>query len=192
MNQGFQEKSRSGKEVIMIDKLSKSFDEIIIFEELSFPVYRKEHVAIIGGNGVGKSTLIKMILGKEKLDSGEIKVGDSVSIGYLSQVINYEDKKQSILSYFKEKVFLPDEEIGNLSGGEKVRLELASMMNQEINCLILDEPTNHLDIETREWLEEQLEAFSGTILMVSHDRYFVDKIATKRVVLENKTGKIQV
>jgi ATPase subunit of ABC transporter with duplicated ATPase domains len=205
-----EEKSRSGKEVIMIDKLSKSFDEIIIFEELSFPVYRKEHVAIIGGNGVGKSTLIKMILGKEKLDSGEIKVGDSVSIGYLSQVINYEDKKQSILSYFKEKVFLPDEEarrilsyfkffkedvfkqIGNLSGGEKVRLELASMMNQEINCLILDEPTNHLDIETREWLEEQLEAFSGTILMVSHDRYFVDKIATKRVVLENKTGKIQV
>lgn len=210
MNQGFQEKSRSGKEVIMIDKLSKSFDEIIIFEELSFPVYRKEHVAIIGGNGVGKSTLIKMILGKEKLDSGKIKVGDSVSIGYLSQVINYEDKKQSILSYFKEKVFLPDEEarrilsyfkffkedvfkqIGNLSGGEKVRLELASMMNQEINCLILDEPTNHLDIETREWLEEQLEAFSGTILMVSHDRYFVDKLATKRVVLENKTGKIQV
>lgn len=210
MNQGFQEQSKSGKEVILIDNLYKNFGETIIFEKLSFQIFRQEHVAIIGENGVGKSTLLKMILGKEQLDSGEIKVGESVSIGYLSQVINYEDGKQSILSYFKEKVFLPDEEarrilsyfkffkedvfkqIGNLSGGEKVRLELASMMNQKINCLILDEPTNHLDIETREWLEDQLEAFTGTIIIVSHDRYFVDKLATKRILLKNGVGKIQV
>ena len=208
IKQGFEESGKSGKEVIMLKNISKSFDNLLIFSDLNASIFRYDKLAILGGNGVGKSTLLKMILDREKLDSGEIKVGESVSLGYLSQVIHYKEKKQTILSYFKEKVFLPDEEarrilsyfkffkedvfkqVGNLSGGEKVRLELASMMNQPINCLILDEPTNHLDIETREWLEEQLETFTGTIIMVSHDRYFVDKLANKRLILENKTGKV--
>lgn len=208
MKRSFQEKHQSGKEVIIIENMSKKFNEISLFTDFELAVYRKERVAILGGNGVGKSTLLKIILGEEEISSGDIKVGESVSIGYLSQVIEYSDKEQSLLSYFKSSVALADEDarrilsyfrffkddvfkqVGNLSGGERVRLELASMMNQEINCLILDEPTNHLDISTREWLEEELQKFTGTIIFVSHDRYFVEKLETRRVVLENNGRKI--
>lgn len=202
-NQQFQMEKRSGKEVIRIKEVDKAFSSVKLFDQLTLTVFRDERLAIIGGNGTGKTTLIKLILGDEAVDAGDIKIGESVEIGYLSQVIHYSRPEETVLAYFKSHVELFDgdarrilsyfkffkedvfKQVGKLSGGEKVRLELACLMNQSINCLILDEPTNHLDIETREWLEAQLLSFNGTILMVSHDRYFVETLATNRFELKN-------
>lgn len=201
-SQGFKEKGRSGKEVIQLIDVSKSFDEKIVFSNINMLVYRQDRLAITGANGSGKSTLIKTITGIEKISSGEIKIGNSVEIGYLSQVILYNEKNQTVLDYFKNHVDVFEEDarrilsyfkffkedifkkVVNLSGGEKVRLELACLMNQPINCLILDEPTNHLDIETREWLEEQLISFNGTLIMVSHDRYFVQRLSNRELKID--------
>ncbi|MFC6346286.1 ribosomal protection-like ABC-F family protein [Vagococcus carniphilus] len=201
--QGFITQEKSGKEVIQLSSVSKSYGEQIIFSDISFNVFRGDHLAIIGDNGAGKSTLIKCLLGNEAINSGDIKIGPSVQIGYLSQVITYENANQTVLDYFKGQVPLIEEDarrilsyfyftqedvfkqVGNLSGGEKVRLELACLMNKSVNCLVLDEPTNHLDILTREWLESQLETFKGTIVMVSHDRYFVEKLSTKQFKMKN-------
>ena len=201
-SQGFKEEKRSGKEVIQLKDVSKSFGEKLIFSDINLTVYRQDHLAILGANGSGKSTLIKSIIGMEEISSGEIKIGNSVEIGYLSQVITYKFEYQTVLDYFKEHVDVFEEDarrilsyfkffkedvfkkVSNLSGGEKVRLELACLMNQPINCLILDEPTNHLDIQTREWLEEQLLSFGGTLIMVSHDRYFIKKLANRSLEIE--------
>lgn len=200
--QGFKEKERSGKEVIKVKNIRKTY-ETEIFSDISFDVFWQDRLAILGTNGSGKSTLIKCVMQYEPIDSGEIIVGPSVKIGYLSQVINYQKPTQTVLDYFRHHVNLMEEEarrvlsyfyfnqdnvfkqVGKLSGGEKVRLELACLMNQPVNCLILDEPTNHLDILTREWLEDQLEAFQGTLIMVSHDRYFVEKLSNKHYQLKN-------
>ncbi|MEG0551187.1 MAG: ABC-F type ribosomal protection protein [Vagococcus sp.] len=205
--QGFLEEKRSGKEVLKVENVSKTYDGVEIFSDVSFSVWWQERLAILGDNGSGKSTLLKCVLGKEVADSGKITMGPSVKIGYLSQVITYERPKQTVLEYFRNDVDEMEEDarrilsyfyfnqdnvfkqVGNLSGGEKVRLELACLMNQPINCLILDEPTNHLDILTREWLEEQLEMFKGTLIMISHDRYFVEKLSTKHYQLKNNRKK---
>lgn len=202
LKSGFLNTQGSGKEVVMIENLWKIFDDTILFNGLNECIYRGERIAINGENGVGKSTLMKLILGNETIDEGVITVGESVKIGYLSQVIDYSNPDLTILDYFRSYVTVFEQDarrilsyfyfsqedvfkkIGLLSGGEKVRLEIACLMNQPINCLMLDEPTNHLDIKTREWLEEQLEDFSGTIITVSHDRYFVEKIASRQIFLE--------
>ncbi|MGX7013595.1 ribosomal protection-like ABC-F family protein [Vagococcus silagei] len=196
-SQTFKETNRSGKDVLKIQALWKSFDELTLFEEATANVYVKDRIAILGNNGSGKSTLIKMILGTESIDAGEIKLGSNIKLGYLPQIITFDKGDDTILSYFKRECQLDEEtsrrllsyylfkqddvfkNVTSLSGGEKVRLKLAVLLQQDINLLILDEPTNHLDIETREWLENLLMQFDGSLLMISHDRYFVTKLASK-------------
>jgi len=149
----------------------------------------------------GKSTLIKIILGQDKNYTGEFKLASSVKIGYIPQEIKFKNENDSILKYFmydysesetKARTYLAKymfygnnvfKRLNELSGGERVRLLLAKLVLQEINFLILDEPTNHLDISTREILEETLQEFKGTILFVSHDRYFAKKLMQREIVL---------
>lgn len=190
----FKEADRSGKEVLHFKAVSKRYAEHRLFDQIDFSLFWQEHSAIIGENGVGKSTLLKLALELELADSGEIKQGANLQVGYLPQVIDYEQPNQTILTSFSQSCSLPEREsrqalakysfysedmmkqVRFLSGGEKIRLELAKLMHNEVNFLVLDEPTNHLDIETREEIEEILEAFKGTLLVVSHDRYFLQKM----------------
>ncbi len=188
---------RSGKDVLKIKDLSKRYGEKDVFNNVSFNVYNGEKVCLKGKNGSGKSTLIKIIVGEERETSGKIEIGNSVRIGYIPQEIKFNNEEETIFEYFikqyraneneirtylakfmfyKEDVF---KKLSKLSGGEKVRIKLAELMIKDVNFLILDEPTNHLDISTRELLEQTLIEYKGTILFVSHDRYFINKIKTK-------------
>ncbi|MCA1319975.1 ABC-F type ribosomal protection protein [Bacillus tianshenii] len=198
----FEGSERSGKDVLSMEALAKSFNGRKLFDQLDLHVFFQERVAIVGQNGTGKTTLLKILLGEEHPDSGELKVGSNVKIGYLSQHVEAATPKQTLIDAFREYVPITQEQarhvlakflfygpsvfkrVENLSGGEKMRLRLAQLMYQDINLLILDEPTNHLDIESREVLEEALEDFSGTIVTVSHDRYFLNKYFEKTCWLE--------
>ena len=195
---------RSGDDVISIEGLYKKIDEKVLFEDLSFYLKYEEKVALIGRNGSGKSTLIKTILGENPLDKGKIKVGSNVKIGYLQQEVYFNNEEKTILEAFRENYVCTEGEargllarflfysedvfkkVKNLSGGERSRLRLCQLMYEDINTLILDEPTNHLDIIGREMLEEALLEFQGTIIFISHDRYFINKLANKVVELCNK------
>lgn len=197
---------RSGNEVIVAKDLAKSFGSYLLFEHASIQIRFGERVAIIGENGTGKSTLLKIILGHLEPDSGEVKLGSRIKAGYLSQHIfsDPEMQEETVIDVFRDQVsvsygearhilarFLfygPDvfQKLSSLSGGEKMRLRLAQLMYQETNLLVLDEPTNHLDIESREVLEETLQEFDGTILGVSHDRYFLDKLFQKVYWIESQ------
>ena len=190
----FIEMSRSGKEVLQFKELSKCYSEKVLFDKIDFSLFWQDHAAIIGENGSGKSTLLKLALKLEHFESGEIKQGTNLQIGYLPQVIEYERPNQTVLQSFSEACSLVEQtsrqalakysfysedvtkQVRFLSGGEKIRLELAKLMHKEVNFLVLDEPTNHLDIETREEIEEILEEFKGTMLVVSHDRFFLQKM----------------
>ncbi|ALS37062.1 ATPase subunit of ABC transporter with duplicated ATPase domains [Enterococcus rotai] len=190
----FTEMSRSGKEVLQFKELSKSYAGKVLFDKIDFSLFWQDHAAIIGENGSGKSTLLKLALKLEHFESGEIKQGTNLQIGYLPQVIEYERPNQTVLQSFSEACSLVEQnsrqalakysfysedvtkQVRFLSGGEKIRLELAKLMHKEVNFLVLDEPTNHLDIETREEIEEILEEFKGTMLVVSHDRFFLQKM----------------
>ena len=203
INIKFDVTERSGKDVLRIENLSKSFGEKIIFDDLNMNVFYGEKIVLKGKNGCGKTTLLKMILGEDKNYLGKIKLGSNVKIGFIPQIIQF-DEDENIYEYFYkfhkgsetdirtylakfmfygENVF---KKLNSLSGGEKVRIKLAELMVKNINFLILDEPTNHLDINTRETLEETLKEFKGTILFVSHDRYFTKKIAEKICLIEDK------
>lgn len=195
---------RTGKIVLDIKEASKSYGENILFTDVNLTVFYKDSIAILGENGTGKSTLIKMILNEIPLNSGEIKLGSKLNIGYLPQEISFEDENLRIIDYFSyrynitigetrnelAKILFTDDDvfkkISNLSGGEKTRLKLLTLMYEKSNVLILDEPTNHLDIESRESLEEDLINYDGTIIFISHDRYFIDKVATRIAEIENK------
>lgn len=192
----FEGQERSGKDVIVMKEVSKGFAEHLLFNEANLHVRFQERAAIVGRNGTGKTTLLKLLLEEIKPDAGEIRIGSSVKIGYLSQHA-YGNMKSNVLEAFRECVAVTEGEarhilakflfygpavfkkVTQLSGGEKMRLRLAQLMYQDINFLILDEPTNHLDIESREVLEEALEQYNGTILAVSHDRYFLNKLFEK-------------
>lgn len=192
----FEGQERSGKDVIVMKEVSKGFAEHLLFNEANLHVRFQERAAIVGRNGTGKTTLLKLLLEEIKPDAGEIRIGSSVKIGYLSQHA-YGNIKSNVLEAFRECVAVTEGEarhilakflfygpavfkkVTQLSGGEKMRLRLAQLMYQDINFLILDEPTNHLDIESREVLEEALEQYNGTILAVSHDRYFLNKLFEK-------------
>ncbi len=199
---------RSGKEVIKVNNISKTFNSKKLFDNLSFNLFYKESMCLLGENGTGKSTILKIILNEIKSDTGEIKTGSNVKIGYLPQEIYFHKEDISVLDYFsfnysisysearKElaKIMFTEDDvykhISTLSGGEKTRLKLGMLIYEKVNTLILDEPTNHLDIESRETLEENLINYEGTILFVSHDRYFVEKIATCIGELQNNNFKI--
>ena len=203
----FNIENRAGNDVLKIQNLTKMFGQKIIFENANMSLTYGEKVALIGKNGTGKTSLIKMILGKDLQFSGEIKLGSSIKIGYIPQNIIFENTNQTILDFFLdansftetqartklakygfrgESVF---KKIAFLSGGEKVRLLLIKLIQKDINFLILDEPTNHIDIDTRELLEEALTEYSGTVLFVSHDRYFINKLADRVVNIENHKFK---
>ncbi|MGG0726825.1 ribosomal protection-like ABC-F family protein [Bacillus paramycoides] len=192
----FEGQERSGKDVVVMKEVSKGFADRALFEKVNLHIRFQERAAIVGRNGTGKTTLLKLLLEEIQQDAGEIRIGSSVKIGYLSQHA-YGNMKNNVLEAFRECVAVTEGEarhilarflfygpavfkkVTQLSGGEKMRLRLAQLMYQDINFLILDEPTNHLDIESREVLEEALEQYNGTILTVSHDRYFLNKLFEK-------------
>lgn len=199
--------NRTGKIVLEIQNLSKAFDEKPLLECVDISIFYQDHACILGKNGGGKSTLLKMILGELEPDQGVIKYGSQLKIGYLPQHVIFEDEDLTLLEHFSRahdittgearsqlaKVLFFQEDvhkkIKHLSGGEKSRLRLCSLTFQRVNFMILDEPTNHLDITSREVLEDTLSEFEGTILFVSHDRYFINKIADKIMEIEDKTIK---
>ncbi|KXY33706.1 ABC transporter ATP-binding protein [Bacillus cereus] len=192
----FDGQERSGKDVVVMKEVSKGFADRSLFEKVNLHIRFQERAAIVGRNGTGKTTLLKLLLEEMKQDTGEIRIGSSVKIGYLSQHA-YGNMKNNVLEAFRDCVAVTEGEarhilarflfygpavfkkVTQLSGGEKMRLRLAQLMYQDVNFLILDEPTNHLDIESREVLEEALEQYNGTILAVSHDRYFLNKLFEK-------------
>ena len=194
----------SGNDVLQIDELAKAYGSLSLFSHVSFEIKRGEHVAIIGKNGTGKTTLLKILNGLETQDAGTIRLGTNVEIGYYDQEhhVLHEDKTlfdeisdaypsmtnteiRNTLAAFlftKDDVF---KRIKDLSGGEKGRVSLAKLMLSNANFLILDEPTNHLDITSKEILEHALNHYEGTLLYVSHDRYFINKTASRILDLEN-------
>lgn len=201
----FEANDRSGKDVIVLKGVSKSFGSRSLFEKVNMLVQYKDRAAIVGENGTGKSTLLKLILQENEPDNGMVKVGSNVKVGYLSQHVFQNIGDEKLIDVFRSEVSVNEGEarhilakflfygpavfrkVNQLSGGERMRLRLAQLMYQDINLLILDEPTNHLDIDSCEVLEEALEDFNGTILAVSHDRYFLNKLFTKIYWLENGT-----
>lgn len=204
----FDTNDRSGKEVFLIEKLSLILGDKLIFDNASSAIRVFDKVALVGKNGTGKSSLIKCILGEIKDFDGIIKIGGSVSIGYLPQLLKFENDKQTMIDYITSHTELKyegarsvlaqfdfynddiEKSVGKLSGGEKIRLKIACLLENKVNTLIFDEPTNHIDIFTREILEEAMKKFKGTILFVSHDRYFINNIANK--ILELKDGKLNL
>ena len=199
----FQSREFKGDEVLQIRGVSKAFGQRRLFDDVYLRCEGGERIALLGENGTGKTTLLNMIMGLEHPDSGMIRLGPSVKAAYLPQVIHFDHPERSILDtmlyelditpqsarnrlaayqFTGENVFKP---VSVLSGGELSRLRLCMLMDEEINFLILDEPTNHLDIDSREWLEEAVEDFDGTLLFVSHDRYFINRFATRVWELEH-------
>ena len=184
-------------DLLTLRELKKSFGERTLFDHVSLRVEPGDRIALLGDNGTGKSTLLKILLGEEAADSGTVKQGITLKTGYLPQQIRFAHPERSLYDtmlyeancsaqqardrlgkflFQGEDVFKP---VSVLSGGEQSRLRLCMLMDEEINFLILDEPTNHLDIASREWIEEAVEAFDGTLLFVSHDRYFINRFATR-------------
>ncbi len=204
MTQRFGEREFSGDEVMLVKDLEKSFGERKLFHDLNLLVEGGERIALIGDNGTGKSTLLKILMGEELPDEGRVRFGPTVRIAYLPQIIHFDNPHRNLVdtmlyakhgittqaardrlgafSFRGEDVFKP---VSVLSGGEQSRLRLCMLMDEEINLLILDEPTNHLDIASREWIEEAVEAYEGALLFVSHDRYFINRFATRIWELEN-------
>ncbi|MBQ2744506.1 MAG: ABC-F family ATP-binding cassette domain-containing protein [Lachnospiraceae bacterium] len=193
----------SGNDVLTVTDISKSFGDLNLFKNVSFEIKRGERVAIIGSNGTGKTTILKIINEIISADSGEIKTGSKVNIGYYDQEHHVLDMEKTIFDEISDAyptmtgteirnvlaafLFTGDDVfklIGDLSGGEKGRVSLAKLMLSNANFLILDEPTNHLDMDSKEILENALLNYTGTVLYVSHDRYFINKTATRILDLE--------
>ncbi len=195
---------RTGEDVLMVDELKKGFDQRVLFDHVKMHLRAGDRVALIGDNGVGKSTLFKCLIGEEKPDGGTIRLGAGVDIGYYDQHQAHLHENKTVLDevwddfrrldqtevrgalgmflFTGDDVLMP---ISTLSGGEKGRVALTKLMLRKDNLLLLDEPTNHLDMDSREVLEDALEGFPGTILAISHDRYFINRFANKVCVLEN-------
>ncbi len=193
----FKEREFSGDEVLVMEDVAKAYGEKQLFTDLSLQIGGGERVALIGDNGAGKSTLVKLIMNQERPDRGFLYRGPAVRSAYLPQIVRFQDESRDMydsmlyecrcqpqeardrlagFGFRGENVFKP---VSTLSGGEKSRLKLCMLMGGEINFLILDEPTNHLDIASREWMEDALSDYGETLLFVSHDRYFIEKFATR-------------
>ncbi|WP_261302830.1 ribosomal protection-like ABC-F family protein [Paenibacillus andongensis] len=197
---------RSGRRVIRFEDVNKRYGDKVLLQRASGLLEYGEKVMLVGSNGSGKTTLLRMILGEEQPDQGELELGARVDIGYLAQQEYPEDHKKSVLTYFCEEAKLEEGEargrlaaylfygadvfksVSSLSGGEWTRLRLALLVLRKPNLLILDEPTNHMDIASREALEEALEEFPGTVLAVTHDRYFMNRLSRK--IWELDQGRI--
>ena len=198
---------RLGELVIEFNNVSKRFDEKTLFENLSFKIPQGALVGIIGGNGAGKSTLFRMIAGKEEADEGEIRLGETVDVAFVEQsrenlddnksvweeisggadnllIGNYEVSSRAYVGRFNFKGTDQQKRVGDLSGGERGRLHLANTLKQGANVLLLDEPSNDLDVETLRALEEAILSFPGSALVISHDRWFLDRIATHILAFE--------
>ncbi|MGN9866260.1 ribosomal protection-like ABC-F family protein [Bacillus swezeyi] len=194
INVSFKMDGRSGKDVVKLEEVSKRLGGRMLFNSLSMHVRFQERAAIVGENGSGKTTLLNIIGGAAAPDGGVVRLGSRLSAAHLTQHVAELNEEQSVLDEFREKVTATEGEarmmlakflfygnavfqrVKDLSGGERMRLRLAQLVHQQHNVLILDEPTNHLDIESKEVLEEALSQFEGTIIAVSHDRYFLDRL----------------
>ena len=195
---------RSGKDVLVADDLGIIMGDKVILDGAELYLKYGEKVCLMGKNGAGKSTFIKAVLYGDNICQGKIKIGSNVSIGYMPQEILFEDENATILDtarnfydgtgthlraslakflFYGENVF---KRVGKLSGGEKVRLKLFELIQKKANLLILDEPTNHIDIDTKEMLEEALSEYQGTLFFISHDRYFINKLAQRVINIENE------
>jgi ATP-binding cassette ChvD family protein len=204
---------RLGDLVLEVKNISKKFDDKVLLDDLSFTVPKGAIVGIIGGNGAGKSTLFRMICGTETPDSGELKVGETVELGYVDQsrdsldgektvweeisesaevikIGRYETQSRSYVSRFNFKGADQQKLVKDLSGGERNRVHLAKLLKKGANFLLLDEPTNDLDVETLRALEMAIESFPGTIMVISHDRWFLDRIATHMLAFEGDSKAV--
>ena len=200
---------RGGNDILQCQDLGKRYGDKRIFEDVNIEVYRQDVVGVIGPNGVGKTTLFRMILGNELPTSGKLKIGHNLHFGYYDQelaglnqnntiideiwALRPTQKQGEIRSFLGRFLFSEDEVfkwIGDLSGGEQSRVMLAKLLLENANVLLLDEPTNHLDIPSREVLEEALAEYPATIFMISHDRYFLNKLVNKLLVFENGTAHL--
>ncbi len=200
--------NRSGKRVISAEGIEKAYGSKSLIDQGGFTVFYQDSICLMGPNGSGKTTLLKLILGEASPDRGSIKLGAGLKIGYLPQQIIFEDEEKTLVQHFSDyhnisqgeargvlaKMLFMQEDVNkrikNLSGGEKSRLMLCSLTYEKVNLLLLDEPTNHLDIESREVLEDTLMSYEGTLFFVSHDRYFIEKVADK--ILSIEAGKLKM
>lgn len=207
MKLNFKNSERSGEETIKAKGLCKSYIDKVIFNEADLLINFKERVALVGPNGSGKTTFLKMLLGEEAPDKGTVELGANVKVGYLPQVITFDNEEYTVIQAFRDDISILEGQareylskfmfFGNsvfkkvkaLSGGERIRLKLSMLLYEDINLLILDEPTNHLDIDSIETLEEALEEFKGTIFFISHDRYFINKIGERIIAIEDNKLK---
>ena len=206
MKARFCEQEFFGDEVLVLEDIGKQYDGKTLFSGLNLMMTGGERIALIGDNGTGKSTLLRILMGQELPDAGFTHFGPQVKIGYLPQVVTFQDDTRSLLDtmlweekcdpqtardrlgqflFSGEDVFKP---VSALSGGERSRLKLCMLMRHDVNLIILDEPTNHLDIASREWMEDALGGYGEALLFVSHDRYFIEKFATR--IWELKDGGI--
>ncbi|WP_282942150.1 ribosomal protection-like ABC-F family protein [Paenibacillus sp. RC67] len=206
----FEAGDRSGKDVVMLEQVGKSFERNgvtnLLFDNIHMLIRYQDFTAIVGENGSGKSTILKMIASGLQPDRGSVKIGSGVKIGYLAQQDGFEDEEMTIIDAYRQVAMVEEgiargqlakflfygaavfRKLKSMSGGERMRLRFAQLMVQDINVLLLDEPTNHLDIDSREALEDTLKEFSGTVICVSHDRYFLNKLFDVTYWLEH--GKL--
>ena len=204
--------SRLGRTTIELENISKSYGDIVCVKDFSYIFLKNDRIGFVGKNGCGKTTLMKMIVGELIPDSGEIEIGQTVKIGYYSQEISFEDETLRVIDYIKdtaeyvrtaeglvsasamlERFLFPAEQqysaIGKLSGGEKRRLNLLKVLMEAPNVLVMDEPTNDLDTQTMAILEDYLDTYEGIVIAVSHDRYFLDRVA-RRIFAFEGNGRI--
>jgi ATPase subunit of ABC transporter with duplicated ATPase domains len=196
---------RTGREVFKIENFSLAFGDVKLFERAELLIAEREKLCLVGDNGAGKTSLIKAMLGEITHYTGKVTVSPSALAGYIPQEIRFADEGDTALEAFKREhvcsegearsilakyFFVGDrvyKRVSALSGGEKVLIKLAALMQRQINFLVLDEPTNHIDVETREILEDALAEFTGTLLFISHDRYFIRKIASRVAEVRDRT-----
>lgn len=206
ITKGFKTEDFSGEDVVLLRGVKLSFGTTPLLDGVDLLVKRNDRLSLIGNNGSGKTTLLRLINGELQPDEGIVRIGASVKVGYLPQQVVFANPHLTVLDTVRHELITDEgtarnilagfmfrgedvfKTVSNLSGGERSRLKLCLLMQQQVNLLILDEPTNHLDIQSREWIEEALDAFEGTILFVSHDRYFIRKFASS--VCELEDGKL--